>query len=304
MSVYLAVDAGGTKTECVIADEERTLARVTGETVKIMSVGAVEATARLRHLLEETSALAKVPLYLVTRACMGLAGISSEGVRVWAEETLGQMLMGEIILTGDEEIALEAAFGSQGPGVLVIAGTGSHVVGRCSNGSRMTAGGWGPMLGDEGSGHWIGLEGVRSGLRAVDRGVPSCLLREINALWGISSIGALIAKANSRPRADFATLAEAVARCATQGDALARSVLERAGEELAAQVSIVISKMRAAGCDAEDLERIAFTGSVLTRIRAVHLAMSTALQLSHPGSMVDDQPTEPIEGALARARRG
>ncbi len=304
MGVYLAVDAGGTKTECVIADEERVLARVTGETVKIMSVGAPEASARLRRLLEEASAHAKVPLYLVTRACMGLAGISSEGVRAWAEETLGQVLTGELILTGDEEIALEAAFGNQAPGVLVIAGTGSHVVGRCANGPRMTAGGWGPMLGDEGSGHWIGLEGIRSGLRAIDRGVPSCLLREINALWGINSTAALVAKANGRPRPDFAMLSEAVARCAGQGDALAKSVLDRAGEELASQVSIVLSKMRAAGCDPEDVKRIAFTGSVLKRIQAVHLAMSTALQLSHPGSVVDKEPTQPIEGALARARRG
>ncbi len=303
MGVYLAVDAGGTKTECVIGDEERILSRVTGETVKIMSVGAPEASARLRHLLEEASAQARVPLYLVTRACMGLAGISSEGVRAWAEATLGEMLTGELILTGDEEIALEAAFGSEGPGVLVISGTGSHVVGRCSNGSRMTAGGWGPMLGDEGSGHWIGLEGIRSGLRAVDRGVPSSLLREINATWGINSIGALIAKANGRPRPDFASLVEAVARCAAQGDALAKSVLERAGQELASQVNVVVAKMRAAACDPEDLERIAFTGSVLNRIRPVHEAFAAALRLSHPGAMVDDRQTEPIEGALARARR-
>lgn len=304
MSVYLAVDAGGTKTECVIADEDRVLARVSGETIKIMSVGAAEATARLRHLLEEVSAQAKIPLYLVTRACMGLAGVSGEGVRAWAEATLGEVLTGELILTGDEEIALEAAFGAEEPGVLVIAGTGSHVVGRCSNGARMTTGGWGPMLGDEGSGHWIGLEGIRAGLRALDRGVPSTLLREINAVWGISSIGALIARANSRPRPDYAMLAEAVARCAAQGDALARSVLERAGEELAAQVSVVLFKMRASGCPASDLHRIAFTGSALSRIPAVHTAMSEALRMGHPACAIDKQATEPIVGALARARRG
>ena len=303
MSMYLAVDAGGTKTECVIADEERVLARVTGETVKIMAVGAPEATVRLRHLLEEASAVARVPLYLVTRACVGLAGISSEGVRDWAEASLGEMLTGDLILTGDEEIALEAAFGT-GAGVLVIAGTGSHVVGRCSNGSRMTAGGWGPMLGDEGSGHWIGLEGIRCGLRALDRGLPSCLLREVYSLWGINGIGALVAKANSRPRPDFAMLAEGVARCAAQGDALATSVLARAGEELAAQVSIVVAKMQAAGCEGRDAERIAFTGSVLSRIPAVYSAMTEALRLAFPASRVEGRATEPIEGALARARRG
>jgi glucosamine kinase len=303
MSVYLAVDAGGTKTECVIADDERVLARVTGETVKIMQVGAPEATARLRQLLEEASSIAKVPLYLITRACMGLAGISSEGVRAWAEECLGEVLTGDLILTGDEEIAMEAAFG-QGPGVLVIAGTGSHVVGRCSNGSRMTAGGWGPMLGDEGSGHWIGLEGIRSGFRALDRGLPSCLLREVYGIWGISSIGTLVAKANSRPRPDFAVLAEGVARCAMQGDALAKSVLDRAGEELAAQVNIVISKMHAAACESSDVERVAFTGSVLSRIPAVREAMGQSLRLVHTQARVDDRATEAIEGALARARRG
>ncbi len=302
MNVYLAVDAGGTKTECVLADDERVLARCAGENVKIMNVGAPEATARLRRLLEETSARAGVPLYLVTRACMGLAGISSEGVRAWAEAALGEVLTGEVMLTGDEEIALEAAFG-QDSGVLVIAGTGSHVVGRCSDGSRFTAGGWGPMLGDEGSGHWIGQEGIRSGLRALDRGVPSLLLREINALWGIHSIGALVAKANSRPRPDFAVLAEAVARCAAQGDGLARSVLERAGQELAAQVAMVLSRMRAGSCAAADTSRVAYTGSVLGRIGAVHEAMAAALRQQHPDTVVDARATSPIEGALARARR-
>lgn len=299
--MYLAVDAGGTKTECVIADDERVLSRVTGETIKITSVGVAEATVRLRALLDEVSSMAKVPLYLVTRACVGLAGLGSDGVRSWAEETLGEVLTGELILTGDEDIALEAAFG-HGPGVLVLAGAGSHVVGRTSKGTRMTAGGWGPMLGDEGSGHWIGLEGIRSGLRAMDRGVPSCLLREVHAAWGTQGMGALIAKANSRPRPDFSELTDAVARCAAQGDALARSVLERAGEELAAQVSLVVSKMKAAGCDPGDLHRIAFTGNVLSRVPLVQSAMAAALQLTHPNMVLDERATEPLEGALSRAR--
>lgn len=301
--MYLAVDAGGTKTEYLLADEHRVLARSTGDTLKLMNIGEAEATARLQHELDKLASSAGVPLYLVTRACMGLAGISSEGVRSWAQKTLGDLLTGELLLLGDEEIALEAAFG-QGPGVLAIAGTGSHVIGRCSRGSRYTAGGWGPILGDEGAGHWIGLEGLRAGLRAQDRGVPSTLLRELNAAWELSGIAALIAKANGQPRPDFALLAEPVARCAAHGDALARSVLERAGEELAAQIGNVLSKMRAASCAMGDIGRIAFTGSVLGKIALVHQSMVRALQLAYPEVLVDAAPVAPIEGALARARRG
>ena len=303
MGYFLALDAGGTKTECLLADEERVLARVSGETVKLMSVGAQVATSRLSGLVRQAATQAEVELSSISRICMGLAGISSEGVRTWAEITLNELVPCDLLLTGDEEIALEAAFGS-GPGVLVIAGTGSHVVGRCSNGARMSAGGWGPMLGDEGSGSWIGLEAIRSGLRARDRGVPTCLLRDILAFWHVENVGGLLAKANQRQRPDFAELAGVVAQCATKGDVLASSVLERAGEELAAQVSIVFSKMNAGGCAATDLQRVAFTGSVLARIPTVLDELRGALQRLQPGIQVDGEPVDPIEGALARARRG
>ena len=303
MGFFLAIDAGGTKTEGWLADEERVLAQGVVGSVKLMNVGAQEATARLRGLLNELATAAGVSLGAVSRTCMGLAGISSAGVRTWAEITLGELVGGDCIITGDEEIALHAAFG-EGAGVLVIAGTGSHVVGRCSNGARMNAGGWGPMLGDEGSGHWIGLEAIRSALRARDRGVPGCLLRETLTFWKVESVGALLAKANQRPRPDFSELAEVVSGCADRGDALASSVLERAGQELAAQVSMVFSKMTAGGCLPADLSRVAFTGSVLAKVPAVLLEMRNTVKRLHPAVQVDSEPVQPIEGALARARRG
>ena len=301
MRFFLALDAGGTKTECWLANEDRVLARVTGETVKLMNVGEDVATARLRDLLHQVSASAGVSLADVTRTCVGMAGISSEGVRVWAEATVHAMVAGELVLTGDDEIALRAAFG-ESPGVLVLAGTGSRVVGRCTNGMRVQAGGWGPMLGDEGSGQWIGVEAIRSALRARDRGLPSSLLKDISSVWETSSVGAVIAKANQEARPDFAVLAETVVGCAARGDALAISVLERAGEELAAQVSVVFSKMQAAGCAGGDIRRVAFAGRVLARSALVLAAMTGALKRVRPGTEVDAAPVLPIEGALARAR--
>lgn len=301
MAYFVALDGGGTKTECWVADEARVLGQASGPTVKIMNVGETAATERLRGIVREALGAAGVQGDKVARTCFGLAGISSSEVRRWAEETLRELVSGEIVIAGDEEIALDAAFHG-GPGVLVIAGTGSHVIGRCSDGTRVSAGGWGPVLGDEGSGNWIGLEAIRACLRAQDRGVDSCMVREIQHEWGLDDLGALIAMANRRERPDFAGLTKIVAACASSGDALAQGVLEHAGQELAEQVSLVISKMRAGGCGAEDAARVAFTGSVLSNIPRVLQAMEERLHSTVPDLTVDTTAVQSLEGALWRAR--
>jgi N-acetylglucosamine kinase-like BadF-type ATPase len=160
------------------------------------------------------------------------------------------------------------------------------------------------VLGDEGSGAWIGLEAIRACLRARDRGVETCLLREIQQTWQVSDLASLVAKANLRERPDFASLTTVVASCADSGDALAEGVLDRAGEELATQVSLVISKMRAVGCAAEDAARITFTGSVLGRIPRVLRSMEEQLRAAWPEISVDQTAVQPLEGALWCARCG
>ncbi len=302
MAIFVALDAGGTKTQCWVADETRVLGRATGATVKIMMAGEDLASERLREVILETVCTAGIDPKDVTRTCMGLAGISSESTRAWAERTLRGIVGGELDLCGDEEIALDAAFRG-GPGLLVIAGTGSNVAGRCSNGEMVRAGGWGPVIGDEGSGTWIGLEAIRAGLRAHDRGVATCLLREIEAHWGLKDMGELIAKANERSRPDFAELAMVVARCSEIGDALAMSVLDRAGAELAEQVSLAANKMSAVGCARDDAKQVAFTGSVLEKIARVRRSMEEHLHASLPYAQVTQQPVDSMEGAMWRARK-
>ena len=156
------------------------------------------------------------------------------------------------------------------------------------------------MLGDEGSGHWIGVEAIKASLRAQDRGVQTCLLKCIEKHWGLQSQGELVAYANRRTRVEFAELAAVVAKCADDGDGLAAGVLERAGKELAEQVGLVASKMHQAGCVSTDPLHVAFTGSVLEKIPRVRRAMGEAL----PELSVARGAVEPLEGALWRARGG
>lgn len=308
MPIYLAIDAGGTKTRCLLADSTSVLARASTGTIKLMRVTEVEATTRLRSMLEEVAATAGVSLSKITRTCIGLAGISIPAVQAWARQVIAATVSGELILCGDEEIALDAAF-TGGPGILVIAGTGSNAIGRTPNGTLHGAGGWGPVLGDEGSGFWIGLEAIRAALRAQDRinlgGTSTCLLRDIQHHWNLTSLAELVALANQRnsetsPPPDFASLAPVVAHCAEQGDSLAAGILERAGEELADLVTLVFHKMTA---PPDQPIPVAFTGSVLSHITPVRAAMAARLAQTLPTARLRESPVDPLEGALWHARQ-
>jgi glucosamine kinase len=178
------------------------------------------------------------------------------------------------------------------------------------------------VLGDEGSGYWIGLEAIRAALRAQDRAsgneqsAPSILLREIERYWHIGSLGDLVALANLRAPSeaaappDFASLAPVVAHCAEQGDSLATGILARAGEELAGLVTLVFRKMtEAPSAAAEATEQgteipVAFTGGILTHIVPVREAFLLHLAASVPSARVRDSAIDPLDGALWRARNG
>jgi len=313
MALYLAIDAGGTKTRCMLANEERVLARAEAGTVKLMRVGEAEATSRLHAVLAEVATIAGVSLVQVQRACFGLAGSRSESVEQWALRAVVGLVGGELVVCGDEEIALDAAF-SGGAGILVIAGTGSNVVGRGDDGTLFNAGGWGPVLGDEGSGYWIGLEAVRAALQARGCGDDVAaieLLREIELEWGVGTLGELVALGNLRAPCktaappDFATLAPMVARCADGGNELARSVLRRAGEVLAEFVTQVFKRMVVAGSIMEGKPvEVAYTGSILKNIPIVREEFIGRLRIVVPKARVRKEAVDPLEGALWRARKG
>jgi N-acetylglucosamine kinase-like BadF-type ATPase len=162
------------------------------------------------------------------------------------------------------------------------------------------AGGWGPILGDEGAGWWIGVEAVRSGFWAMDRSIKTTLLAEVQNFWGLTSLGEVIERGNDRPGPDFAALVPLVARCAEAGDEMAQLVLQRAGVELADQVALAAIKMKETSSD--DAIGVAYVGSILEHIALVREAMITALAESAPQLHVLDGAVNSLEGALWRAR--
>jgi glucosamine kinase len=301
MSFFLALDAGGTKTDYVLADETRVLARVRSGTIKRMRVDAATACTNLEWALAQLSSQSGISMRSVTRTCVGTAGVTVPLVTDWLRESITARVGGELVLLGDVEIALDAAFPGHA-GVLVLAGTGSNVVGRTDEGLLISAGGWGPVLGDQGSGYRIGVESLRAIFLAKDENRLTTLLPAVLDFWKLSSLDLLVEYANCLPAPDFSSLTELVLRCAELGDETALTVLRQQGEELAHLVRLVIRRLRLASNKKEWVPPLAFAGSILENVPPVREALMAALRREFPGVLAPDKVVDPIDGALWRAR--
>ena len=303
MAFFLAVDVGGTKTDYVLADETRELARVRSGTIKRMRVDAATAVAHLEGALGELTARSGVRMSEVERTCVGTAGETVALVTSWLREEIPRRVAGELILIGDVEIALDAAFRG-GAGVLVLAGTGSNVAGRGGDGRLMGAGGWGPALADQGSGHRIGLEALRAGFLAKDEGRATRLLEEAMGFWELGSLDLLVEYGNRVPAPDFSQLTEVVVRCAQAGDAVAAEVLKNEGRDLGYLARLMVRRVVGSSVSSERLPAMAFAGSIMEKVMPVREALIDFVREEFAGIETIDGVIDPIDGALWRARRG
>jgi len=317
MRYFLGVDSGATKAEFVLGDETRELVRVRTSTIKRMKADAETAQANLQSALRQLTAASGVSMRSITRCCIGTAGDAVPLVTDWLREAFARHVGGELILLGDVEIALDSAF-QGGRGVLILAGTGSNVAGRDASGAIVTAGGWGPAIADQGSGHFIGLEGLRRGFLAIDRMEPTQLVDAVREYWQIGSLGELIAFANSSPAPEFSRLAPLVVACAENGDLVAQEVLEQAGVDLAILASLVIERISRNQAPAtprpttapakgglhkiDTLPAVAVAGSILEHVPSVRKAMEARLRKRYPNIQILDAPADPPSGALWNAR--
>jgi N-acetylglucosamine kinase-like BadF-type ATPase len=304
MSFFLALDAGGTGTECAVADDEQILARARGGSIKILRVPEEEARKTLRALAADAADRANIRLDQITAACAGVSGFRVPAVGNWLRAALGELVKGPVVVCGDEEIALDAAFPGES-GVVIIAGTGSNAVARTSTGRRVNVGGWGPALGDEGSAYWIGQQALRASLRAWDRGEPGLLLQRVAEHWQAADIWQIVEKAHGLPPPDFAALAPLVNACAEQGDRICREVLAAAGQELAEAGALAFAKVWALERDYSPAPGVAFAGSVLRGSSIVREQMIESLRRALPTVHILPEAVDPILGALwvLRGRR-
>jgi glucosamine kinase len=301
VSYYLGIDGGGTKTTCAVGDETRVLAAATAGPSNIVRVGEAQARESLQQCVRQACAAAGITLERIAHTCVGGSGAARPELAAIVREIMEGIVSTPVDVVGDMQVALEAAF-DQGPGVIVIAGTGSIAYGRDRKGKTLRAGGWGFAIGDEGSAHWIGRTAVSTVLRASEResfedGVPP-LAKDLFKAWGVTSLLDLARAANSIPPPDFAALFPAVA---ASMDELARQVLRGAGRELA-DVAAVVSR----GLFAKDdvaLVPVAMTGGVFRHAAIVREVFYNELRRRDARTQLNPQVVDPVEGALKIARR-
>lgn len=229
---YLGIDGGGTKTLAIVVDThgiER--GRAVGGSANYSAIGLECAVGHVVAAAAEAARAAGAQLPLAS-AWLGLAGVD----RPADSEILlphFRSLASVIHLTNDAELLLSALPGRAG--VALIAGTGSIAVGRNTAGAATRAGGWGHILGDEGSGYDIGRRALMAATRFADgRGEPTLLLPRILRAWNLTAANELIGRVyHGEDKATIAQLAPLVLQTAREDDPAARRIVRRAALELA-----------------------------------------------------------------------
>jgi len=299
VGIFLGIDGGGSKTVCEVGDETTLLGTGVGEGSNVVRLGERQAGESIAAAVRQACAAALVNPRQIERTCVGVAGAARPEVAEIVRRALAELVSGEIEVVGDMVIASEAAQGG-GPGVIVIAGTGSIAYGRNSAGRTARVGGWGFAISDEGSGHWIGRMAVAATMRAYDEGHTTMLLETTMKSWGVSTREQIILAANASPPPNFAALLPAVLAAVDAGDATAHDILAQAGAELATLAKIVIARIFE---DTKDVP-VAMSGGVFGNSELVRRVFYNSLRLTYPHVVVNTNVIDPVKGALELARKG
>jgi N-acetylglucosamine kinase-like BadF-type ATPase len=304
--LLLGVDGGGTTTQALVTDlQGQVLGRGVGPGSNHHRVGFDQLRRSVAAAVEEAlrplagpptragePAWQRAPL---AAACFGLAGVDTpedeERVSSWARaEAIAPLLR----VVNDSELVL-AAGTPEGWGIALISGTGSVCLGRAPDGRTVRVGGWGYLLGDEGSGYQVALRALRLASQTADgRADAQALLEAVLGHWSLDRPSALIAHvhAPTTSQAEIARLAVVVLQLAERGDAAARAIVDEAARELARHVDAAARRLDLAA------PPLALAGGLMTASlrHAVHAALGT--EVSAVAHVAD-----PPRGAAVLARR-
>ncbi len=296
----LGIDAGGSKTVAWLADAR---GQVVGEGraggANLHSAGELATEKTLfeviHQALGERTTLPEV-------VCVGMAGMDRPADEAVVRAILRRLgFRGVVHAVNDALIALVAG-SDEGPGVVVIAGTGAIAYGVGPDATAARAGGWGEVYGDEGSAFWVGARGLAAVVRAADRRGPATALTALVLRHvGVERIDGLVGQVFDRKdcRQAIAAMAGLVARAEADGDAVAGEILRAAAAELALAAASVVEQL---GMRGERFQMV-LSGGLFKMAPVMASTLTARLAEIAPRAVTGMLTDEPALGAVRLARR-
>ena len=298
--IVAGVDGGGSKTRLILATETgEELATVEGGSSAMKPGEAEVSGAVIAEMMREALSKAGILDAVPTMLYGGFAGVGREEERGDLETELYRLgVAEEVIVDSDAAIALADAF-DDGPGIIVLAGTGSIAFGRGVDGSLARCGGWGTVFGDEGSGAWIGRRALGIVAAAADGREPATALTgSILTAAEVNTPEDLIPWAIAAGTSTIATLAPVVIATAVAGDARANALLSLAAEELVVHVRALALRLFG---DERAAIPVAFSGGLLQKGSLLRKKLEQRTRSAVPGSQLRSAEIIPARGAVRAA---
>ncbi|MEO7456109.1 MAG: BadF/BadG/BcrA/BcrD ATPase family protein [Gemmatimonadaceae bacterium] len=300
--IVIGIDGGGSKTRVLVADEHGT------KLGEVVGPGSAARPGEIQHsadvitaAINDALASCEMTHVMPKVLCVGVAGaaVDPERQELW-QALVEREVAEEVVIHPDFSIALDDAFG-EGPGILLISGTGSACFGRGPGGQTARCGGWGPVCGDEGSGAWIGRRALSVVTAAADGREPETAL--VGALLTAAQVNEpreLIAWAAQADPALFASLAPVVSSVADAGDLRANALISIAVEELVLHIRTLARTLFG---DERAAIPVAFTGGILTKGSTIRKRLEHRLRSAVPGAQIHAGAVDPARGAVRGALR-
>ena len=302
-SYFLGVDGGASKTAAIVTDETgRPLGRGMSGGSNHLRVGIEQATRNVERAVNIALVEAGIAIRQIEYAYCGIAGSDHPAHHERVVEALSVFFPGgNFIVDTDARIALTGAVGF-GAGVVIISGTGSVAFGRNARQEEGRAGGWGPTLGDEGSGYAIARDGLSAIVRAHDG------RDQATAMTDLLCREYLMCEPADLPRFVYATTTHAddiarfgrlVIEAAGTGDPVAVDILDRAGRELGECVLAVARRLSMTGDDFP----VAYVGGAFHAGELLLEPMRRTVTAEAPKATLIKPLRSPVEGAAMMAVR-
>lgn len=246
MNYFIGIDGGGTKTKSISADDNlQILQTIEGGAANPLSVGFEKSAQTILGLIKKTSQKKKIAF--ITAAIAGTGRehhkkkLEQEIIKQAAEQNI---ILNNFEIITDAQAAVEGAFSGK-PGIILIAGTGSILFGKDNAENFICIGGYGKLIGDEGSGYSIGRKGLSAAAKAIDKRIANTILPDlIDKKFNACSRDELITKIYSE-NFDIASVAPLVIGAAQSGDKHALKILEEESSALIQHLKAAIKLLKA-----------------------------------------------------------